>query len=290
MSNTNYIGRFAPSPSGPLHFGSLVTAVGSYLQAKAHHGQWLLRIEDIDPPRVAAGSAETILQQLQAFGLQWDGDVVYQSQRHHAYQQIIDQWLDDGLAYYCQCTRKVIKARGGIYDGHCRTLKLGAAPQRAIRVHCSSPAHGFNDRVQGWVALDPELAAEDLVIRRSDGYYAYNLAVVIDDRDSGITEIVRGSDLLQPTARQCNIYHLLDAQEPDYLHLPLACDAQGRKLSKQNHAPALDPLHIKEQLHAALNFLNHPVPTIWQQDEPDQLLPKMAGIWDYRRIKQPDSH
>ncbi|MFM2482152.1 tRNA glutamyl-Q(34) synthetase GluQRS [Celerinatantimonas sp. YJH-8] len=288
MNKTSYVGRFAPSPSGPLHFGSLVTALGSYLQAKSKQGQWLVRIEDIDPPRTVAGAAQIILQQLHTFGLHWDGPIIYQSQRTSLYQSYIDRWLEQGLAYYCQCTRREIKARGGIYDGHCRTLHLNAASQRAIRVHCPTPATGFFDQLRGWHPLKPALAHEDLVVRRSDGFYAYNLVVVIDDLDAGISEIVRGSDLLEPTARQCNMYRLLQAKEPDYLHLPLVRDNNGRKLSKQNHAPMLDPLHIQDQLHAALAFLNHPVPEIWKNESPARLLDKMASIWDCQRINWRD--
>ncbi|CAG9000030.1 MAG: Glutamyl-Q tRNA(Asp) synthetase [Candidatus Celerinatantimonas neptuna] len=282
MTHTPYIGRFAPSPSGPLHFGSLVTAVGSFLQAKSVDGRWLVRIEDIDPPREMPGADTIILKQLRKFGLNWDGDVIYQSCRHASYQRQIDRWLDQGHAYYCQCSRKEIKQRGGIYDGHCRNRHLTWG---AIRLHCPSPAAGFLDRLQGWISLDNALAHEDLVIRRSDGLYAYNLAVVVDDIFSEITEIVRGSDLLEPTARQCNIYRMLKAKEPTYLHLPLVCDAKGHKLSKQNHAPALDPYHVLEQLHDALAWLNHPVPTRWEKDPPHQLLSKMAKIWNYRDIQ-----
>lgn len=282
MTNTPYIGRFAPSPSGPLHFGSLVTAVGSFLQAKSVDGQWLVRIEDIDPPREMPGADKVILKQLRAFGLNWDGEVIYQSQRYASYQCQIDHWLEQGQAYFCQCSRREIKQRGGVYDGHCRNRHL---KHGAIRLHCPSPANGFLDRLRGWIPLDNALAHEDLAIRRSDGLYAYNLAVVIDDIFSEITEIVRGRDLLEPTARQCNIYRMLGAKEPAYLHLPLVCDANGIKLSKQNHAPALDSNHILEQLHDALAWLNHPVPAKWRQASPHQLLSKMAKIWDYRAIQ-----
>lgn len=284
MHNDLYIGRFAPSPSGPLHFGSLVTAVGSYLQARHCHGQWLVRIDDIDPPREVEGAGDKILEQLTDFGLWWDQKVVYQSQNHHHYQRQIDQWLANGSAYYCQCTRAQIRSSGGRYDGHCRHLQLPPSDHYAIRVHCSQPAEGFMDQRYGWQTLEPQLADEDMIIRRRDGFYAYNLAVVIDDRAAGVTEIVRGCDLLEPTARQCNIYRMLGVNEPTYLHLPLVVDAYGRKLSKQNHAPALTKEHCLTQLHEALAFLGHPVPPSWQNDTPHELLAKMATIWDYRAI------
>ncbi|MFM2486612.1 tRNA glutamyl-Q(34) synthetase GluQRS [Celerinatantimonas yamalensis] len=284
MKDSRYIGRFAPSPSGPLHFGSLVTAVGSFLQARSVAGRWLLRIEDIDPPREVSGAAQMIVQQLHDFGLDWDGPIVYQSQQYPRYQQQIEQWLAQGHAYYCQCTRKQIQARGGLYDGHCRTLGLTAAPDLAIRLHCEHPASGFYDQLRGYHPLAYELAQEDLIIYRRDGLYAYNLAVVLDDQAAGINEVVRGCDLLEPTARQCNIYRMLGAKEPNYLHLPLVCDATGRKLSKQNHAPALDKANVLPTLHAALAFLGHPVPPTWQQNSPRQLLGKMAQIWDKQSI------
>ncbi|CAG9295679.1 tRNA glutamyl-Q(34) synthetase GluQRS [Celerinatantimonas diazotrophica] len=285
MTNSAYIGRFAPSPSGPLHFGSLVTAVGSFLQARHYHGRWLVRIEDIDPPREVSGASDVILQQLNDFGLHWDDQVIYQSQHLNRYQRQIDTWLATGDAYYCQCTRKQIQVRnGGIYDGHCRFLALENKPGRAIRLHCNEPTYGFMDQLRGWQPLKKNLAHEDLIIFRRDGLYAYNLAVVLDDIDAHVSEIVRGSDLLEPTARQCNLYRMLKRREPDYLHLPLACDSTGRKLSKQNHAPALSQTHILKQLHDALAFLGHQVPNSWQQLPPPILLAKMAQVWDKRNI------
>ncbi|MFM2477570.1 tRNA glutamyl-Q(34) synthetase GluQRS [Celerinatantimonas sp. MCCC 1A17872] len=285
MAHTSYIGRFAPSPSGPLHFGSLVTAVGSFLQARHSYGRWLVRIEDIDPPREVPGASDMILKQLTDFGLYWDDEVIYQSQHLSRYQSQIDAWLATGDAYYCQCTRKQIQSRdGGIYDGHCRHLALEKAPGRAIRLHCTKPATGFTDQLRGWQPLKSELAHEDLVIFRRDGLYAYNLAVVLDDIDAKVSEVVRGSDLLEPTARQCNLYRMLNHDEPDYLHLPLACDSSGHKLSKQNHAPALSQEHILKQLQDALAFLGHEVPNSWAQLPPQKLLANMAQVWDKRNI------
>ena len=195
-----YIGRFAPSPSGPLHFGSLIAALGSFLQARARQGRWLVRIEDIDPPREMAGAAPLILQTLEAHGLQWDGEVMYQSRRHSRYDEIIDQLYRAGDLYWCRCTRREIMASGGFYNGHCRTLGL-TAEGSAARVRQHHPVYDFVDGLQGRIAVPAALAEEDFIVRRRDGLYAYNLAVVVDDMDCGITEIVRGADLLEPTVR-----------------------------------------------------------------------------------------
>ena len=193
MQESHYVGRFAPSPSGDLHFGSLIAALGSYLQARAQRGQWLVRIEDIDPPREVPGAAARILSALEHYGLHWDGQVIYQSQRHDAYRAALDLLQRQGLSYYCTCTRSRIQHIGGLYDGHCRDLQLG--PQgAAIRLRQTAPVYGFHDRLQGELHADPALAGEDFIIRRRDGLFAYNLAVVIDDHFQGVTEIVRGSD------------------------------------------------------------------------------------------------
>ncbi|WP_445401535.1 tRNA glutamyl-Q(34) synthetase GluQRS [Zobellella sp. An-6] len=248
-----YIGRFAPSPSGPLHFGSLIAALGSYLQAKANQGLWLVRIEDLDPPREVPGAADDILRTLDAFGLHWDGEVVYQSRCHDRYQAVLDDWAGRGLSYHCHCTRRMIAEAGGFYSGHCRDLRLPAAGA-AVRLRLERPIHDFEDRLQGRVAVAGPLAEEDFIIRRRDGLYAYNLAVVLDDAEAGVTEVVRGADLLEPTVRQIALYRLLGAPEPGWLHLPLATRG-GHKLSKQNHAPALDRRRPEMPLWQALAFL-----------------------------------
>ncbi|MBU3823830.1 MAG: tRNA glutamyl-Q(34) synthetase GluQRS [Candidatus Oceanisphaera merdipullorum] len=260
-----YIGRFAPSPSGPLHFGSLIAALGSYLQAKRHQGSWLLRIEDLDPPREVSGAADNILFTLDAFGLHWDGPLVYQSQRLGAYQAVLDEWTSQGLTYYCHCSRKMIAEGGGFYSGHCRALRLGPS-QAATRLVMTNPVYEFADQLQGCVKIPRALAEEDFIVRRRDGFYAYNLAVVLDDADAGITEVVRGADLLEPTGRQISLYQKLKAPIPSWLHLPLATLA-GNKLSKQNHATALDLNQASRQLCQALAFLGQAPPTtLWQED------------------------
>ncbi|WP_194437981.1 tRNA glutamyl-Q(34) synthetase GluQRS [Vibrio fluminensis] len=250
-----YIGRFAPSPSGPLHFGSLIAALGSYFQAKANQGQWLVRIEDIDPPREMEGAADLILRTLEAYQLEWDGEVVYQSQRHHLYQQQIDAWLASGQAYYCQCTRKEIKESGGYYLGTCREKQLTNDNPSATRLRMTEPVYEFIDQKHGLLKIPQALADEDFIIKRRDGLFAYNLAVVLDDIDQGVTEVVRGADLIEPTGRQISLYKMMGKQPISYLHLPLAMGDNGQKLSKQNHAPTIDNLNPKPALLEAMHFL-----------------------------------
>lgn len=250
-----YIGRFAPSPSGPLHFGSLIAALGSYFQAKSQRGTWLVRMEDLDPPREMPGAADIILRQLQAYGLQWDGEVMYQSQRHEAYQAQIEQWLDEGVAYYCRCTRKQIRAAGGYYPGTCRTAAITDGDGCAIRIKVAHPTYQFTDEQHDTITIPPALAEEDFIIKRRDGLFAYNLAVVLDDIEQGIIQVVRGADLIEPTGRQISLYRQLNAKPVSYLHLPLAVDEQGNKLSKQNHATAIDLQHPQPTLIRAMEFL-----------------------------------
>lgn len=254
---TSYIGRFAPSPSGPLHFGSLVAALGSYFQAKANHGKWLVRIEDLDPPREMPGAAEAILAALEAYELFWDGEVVYQSQRHHLYQAQIDAWIENGDAYYCQCTRKQIREHGGFYPGTCRDKNL---KDGAIRLKMTKPVASFVDQKHGTIQIPEQLVNEDFIIKRRDGLFAYNLAVVLDDINQGVTEVVRGADLIEPTGRQISLYQILGQPEVSYLHLPLAMDNNGNKLSKQNHATAIDIDNPKPALLCAMMFLGFDIP------------------------------
>ena len=254
LNTTPYIGRFAPSPSGPLHFGSLIAALGSFLRARSQGGKWLVRIEDIDPPREITGASSAILKTLEAYGLEWDDCVLYQSQRLEVYQAKIEQLLLNDQAYYCQCTRKQIQAMGGSYDGRCGQLTSGLT-SGAIRVRNPFAIDTFNDLHMGQVNVDKTFAAEDFIIKRSDGLYAYQLAVVLDDIHQQITEVVRGCDLLEPTCRQQSLYQTLQAPSPNWLHLPLACAEKGRKLSKQNHAPAIDNLQPQASINAALAFL-----------------------------------
>ncbi|MBU9819180.1 tRNA glutamyl-Q(34) synthetase GluQRS [Rahnella sp. BCC 1045] len=263
MPQNQYTGRFAPSPSGDLHFGSLIAALGSYLHARAQNGQWLVRIDDIDPPREIPGSADRILATLERYGLEWDGDVVWQSKRHDAYREVLDWLYQQQKSYYCTCTRQRITQSGGFYDGHCRGLNLGAE-NAAIRLHQTLPVYGFDDDFQGHLQAESQLAEEDFIIRRRDGLFAYNLAVVVDDHFQGVNHIVRGADLIEPTVRQISLYRHLGYPQPGYLHLPLALNENGDKLSKQNHAPALPEGDPRPVIINALKFLGQTLPENWQ--------------------------
>lgn len=276
-----YVGRFAPTPSGHLHFGSLIAALGSYLQAKNQQGQWKVRIEDIDPPREMAGASEHILHTLEAYGFEWDGKVVYQSQRHAFYLEHIHQWLKQGEAYFCQCTRKTIQTQGGVYQGHCRDKHH---QEGAIRLKNRFPVDRFYDQLHGWIALPAKWAHEDLLIQRRDGLFAYNLAVVLDDIEQGITEVVRGADLIDTTGRQIGLYQELQQMPVDYLHLPLAVTENGNKLSKQNHAPEIDSQDPKPALCAALQFLGQELPEIADDLSVSQLLQWGVNHWRLDRV------
>jgi len=254
------IGRFAPSPTGDLHFGSLISAVGSFLEAKTANGLWLLRIEDIDPPREVAGSASRIIKDLQNLGMQPDGPVLYQSTRLGAYELYVNQLLETGLAYPCACTRKDLPP-SGIYPGTCRDgISSGKAP-RAIRFRLADKICQFTDKVQGQITESPARNIGDFIIQRTDGLYAYQLAVVVDDDFQGITQVVRGADLLDSTGRQLCLQEALGLKSPDYMHLPLALSDDGKKLSKRVQA---DPVKHQDPAFAvatALIFLGQQPPT-----------------------------
>jgi len=253
LSNSRgYRGRFAPSPSGPLHFGSLVAALASYLDAKTHQGSWLVRMEDIDTPRVVQGADSAILTALEKFGLHWDEKVEYQSQRHTLYQDTLAQLKPD--LYACNCTRKMIKQAGGLYQGHCKSLALDFN-DHAIRLTQTHPVYQFTDLLQGQVNVPHDLADEDYIVKRRDGLFAYQLVVVVDDIEQKISRVVRGADLLEPTARQISLFKQLGHTVPEYAHVPLAVTEPGFKLSKQNHAPAINIDDPIPELLRALSFL-----------------------------------
>lgn len=259
-SQDSYRGRFAPSPSGFLHFGSLITALASFLDAKANvdskgnQGKWLVRIEDIDPPREQTGASAAILKTLDAFGLHWDEQVLYQSQQSDRYHHILIELQQRNLSYYCQCTRAEIKDLGGIYQGQCRTLN-NSQQHSATRLINHFGLYQFNDIFQGNVTCDKALAEEDFIIHRKDGLFAYQLAVVHDDIYQNITHVIRGCDLLEPTARQLTLFKTLNQKLPEYGHIPLATTKHGYKLSKQNNAPCIDDSKPQASLVAALSFL-----------------------------------
>ncbi len=250
----NYRGRFAPSPSGLLHFGSLIAALASFLDAKHHQGKWLVRIEDIDPPREQKGASSAILKTLESYGLHWDEQVLYQSNQSKLYQEVLAYLQQQRLSYCCQCTRAQIKALGGVYQGHCRTLK-NTQQNSATRLLNQHGLFHFKDIFQGNVNCDKSLASEDFIIHRKDGLFAYQLAVVVDDIEQNINTVIRGCDLLEPTARQLTLFKTLNKQAPQYGHVPLAITPKGFKLSKQNKAPAIDNNNPIQSLIAALAFL-----------------------------------
>lgn len=254
-----YIGRFAPSPTGPLHFGSLVAATASYLDARANGGKWLVRMEDVDRPRVQPGAADHILRTLEQFGFAWDWPVLFQSSRAERYREVLNWLRSADLAYACGCSRKDVAGR---YPGICRS---GVAPGRAARTWrvrtCGGARVRFVDRIQGLEEQDVEEYCGDFVVLRGDGCFAYQLAVVVDDWDQGVTDVVRGSDLLDSTARQIYLQQLLRAPTPRYLHTPVAVNAAGQKLSKQTRAPAVDPKDAVGLLMDTLTFLGQPVPS-----------------------------
>lgn len=265
MTTTPYRGRFAPSPSGPLHFGSLVAAMASYLDARSRGGEWLVRMEDVDPPRVVPGAADGILRTLDRFGFAWDGTVLYQSRRGEAYRAALEELRRLGLAYPCTCSRKTLAGTarrgvdGPVYPGTCRTLRRTSGPV-ALRFVVPLGRITFVDAVQGVVACDIAEECGDFVLRRADGVYTYQLAVVVDDAEQGITDIVRGADLLTSTPRQIALQQALGLPSLRYAHLPVALDEHGDKLSKQTQAQAVDEAKPLAGLRAAAAFLGMPTP------------------------------
>lgn len=256
------IGRFAPSPTGPLHFGSLVAAVASYCDAKSQGGQWLLRIEDVDTTRRVEGASEQIVQTLQRYGFMWDGDVIYQSQRTELYQQALDLLRDQDLAYPCTCSRKEIAdsstlqgIEGAIYPGNCLQHPVKPGIAAAWRLKTSDSVIGFDDLIQGQLQHNMAKDIGDFVVKRADGLFSYQLAVVVDDALQGVTHVVRGADLLNSTTRQIYLQQLLGYSTPVYAHIPVVINAEGQKLSKQTLAAELPSDNIMDVMIAALRFL-----------------------------------
>lgn len=273
----HYVGRFAPSPTGPLHFGSLVAAVASYLQARANNGRWLLRIEDIDPPREQAGASQLILSALDRYGFEWDSETIFQSQSIERHESALATLSDSGHTYRCRCSRKDLATAprgplGIIYPGFCRARS--ETGESAIRVQTDAIEIAFQDGLQGRVAQHLESESGDFVIRRRDGLIAYHLAVVVDDENQGITEIVRGIDLMDSTPRQIWLQKLLGFSTPGYLHLPVITNANGDKLSKLTGAAAIPMDGAEKTLVAALRAL---------RQEPDEQIvtASLPEIWNW---------
>ncbi|MDP1927342.1 MAG: tRNA glutamyl-Q(34) synthetase GluQRS [Thiobacillus sp.] len=290
MNPAPYLGRFAPSPTGPLHMGSLVAAVASYLDARAAGGRWIVRMDDLDRPRCTPGAAATILRQLEAYGMQWDGTVLYQSQRDDAYAAALDRLQVQGAAYPCACTRARLagaprNAAGEIiYPGTCRGGLPAGATARAWRVWTADVNTPFHDRIHG--DLQQNLATEvgDFVVKRADGLFAYQLAVVVDDAWQGVTHVVRGADLLWNTPRQIYLQTLLGLPTPVYAHVPLITNAVGQKLSKQTRAPALPLSGQSAVLAHALAVLGHPPPAELESAEPAGLLAWASTHWRIENV------
>lgn len=288
---TEYVGRFAPSPTGPLHFGSLVTAIASFLEARVRGGRWLVRIEDIDTPRNVRGAAQAILDTLHACGLAWDTDVVYQCTRLDAYNEALEHLRHTGLVYPCACSRRELDIRGVrgryglIYPGTCRAgLPENRAP-RSLRLRTHNEGIVIDDRIQGRFQQRLESEVGDFVLRRADGIVAYQLAVVVDDAWQGITEVVRGSDLLDSTPRQYYLQRLLGLPTPSYAHVPVVVDRSGAKLSKQTLAAPVDPQYPSRAIWQALSFLDQSPPEDLRNASPRQLLNHAMGVWSLERIQ-----
>lgn len=275
----SYIGRFAPSPTGPLHFGSLLTAVASYCDAKANHGKWLVRIEDTDIPRIYPNSETHILSCIDAFEFEPDAEIIFQKDRLAIYEQVLDQLKQQHAIYACQCTRKMLGSNH-IYAGTCRDLNLDFAEQ-AIRLKVDDLLICFEDRLQGRQCSNLKDDLGDFVLKRRDGIISYQLAVVVDDYLQGITHVVRGADLLDNTARQIWLGSILNYPSLSYMHLPLAMNDQGQKLSKQNLAQALDVSKASELLQQALLALGQPNVEL---NQPRIMLQQAVQQWDVNLI------
>lgn len=284
------VGRFAPSPSGPLHFGSLVAAVSSYAEARHRGGRWLVRIEDLDPPRTVPGAADDILRTLESHALLWDGQVVYQSRRSPAYRAALDRLSQQGDTYGCTCSRKQIAAvarhgsSGYVYPGTCRGKPRAERGSSAIRVRVSPVPVVFVDQIHGRTQQNLETEVGDFVVRRADGIFAYQLAVVVDDADAAVSQVVRGMDLFDSTPRQVYLQRLLGLNTPSYVHVPLAVNRHGSKLSKMTQAPAIDPLRPSTGLLAALHFLGQDPPAALCGEPAEAVLTWAVAHWALDRV------
>lgn len=278
-----YRGRFAPSPTGPLHLGSLFTALASYLQARAHGGAWLIRIDDVDCARAVPGAADAILTTLERFALFWDGAVVYQTQRTANYQTAIEHLSDQGRLYACTCTRKSL-VQWPRYPGLCRGRRNTAAMPHALRLITQGEVVTVLDRLQGTYRQDFDREVGDFIVRRSDGIHAYHLATVVDDAEAGITEVVRGVDLLESTPRQVLLQRALNLQTPAYLHVPVLVDKAGIKLSKQTGAAPVDIGNPGKVLYSLLPLLGLTPPTELSNAPADVILNWAVAGWGQRRL------
>lgn len=261
------MGRFAPTPTGPLHFGSLLAALASYLDAKSQQGTWLIRIEDLDPPREDPNASASILRTLEAYGFEYDGEIRYQSTRHEAYQAFLEHLISQGLAFPCQCSRSQLAGR--VHLGKCSCKEVENVAWRFLS---GTGMHSFTDRIQG-EHREHLNTLGDFILKRKDGPWAYQLAVVCDDIDQGVTHIVRGIDLIDSTARQAQLYQALQQKAPSYAHIPVALEANGQKLSKQNLAQALPTQSIAQTLFTTMVWL--------KQNPPPELKGSIKELLDW---------
>ena len=296
-NTSNYRGRFAPSPSGPLHFGSLITALASFLDARKHRGQWLVRMEDLDPPREQPGAADLILQSLEDHHLFWDESVLYQSQRHEAYENCLRELQQKNWIYACDCSRQLLQQDQGIYQGRCRNRQTDIQSPFALRLKLydlpditTADELMFDDLIQGKQIQNLRTQAGDIILKRRDGFYAYQLAVVLDDIDQNITHIIRGRDLLDVTARQIFFFQLLQKPVPIFGHLPLALMPNGQKLSKQNQAPAIESNKAALNLWNALVFLGQNPPVDLKDALPAEILNWAIEHWLLSAVSQRDQY
>jgi len=285
-----YRGRFAPSPTGPLHIGSLVSAVASYCEAKSRQGLWLLRIEDLDPPREIKGATHSIISTLEKFGFEWDEDILYQSKRTDLYLDTIDALKQEGQIYSCQCSRAEIKKTGtptpfGIrYAGTCLKKTLEEVRAKSIRIKVPDEIIQFKDRIQGNYQQNLQQDIGDFIIKRADGEIAYQLAVTVDDAQQNITDIVRGSDLLDSTPRQIYLQRLLNYRQPGYAHVPVIVNKRNEKLSKQTYAKPVDPSQSSLTLFQCLCYLGQNPPDLLQHASQNEIWAWAIGNWQLQNI------
>ena len=286
-TNIPYIGRFAPSPTGPLHFGSLLAALASYLDAKSNHGQWLIRMEDLDPPREMIGAKDLILKALDTYGLHSDQAVVYQSQRSDIYQSVLDKLIAQQKVFPCGCSRKQLAHSLGIHFGNCNAEMNDSDIQFAWRLDSQQDTSNsymdsatFYDQLQGSFSQSIEQTIGDFVVKRKDQLWAYQLAMVVDDYLQGITHVVRGIDLIDSTLRQNMLQNSLNYPIPHYAHIPVACADNGQKLSKQNLAPALDLHNPQSTIWRALSWLKQEPPKNLRSASVKELLTWGIAHWN----------
>lgn len=282
---SSYVGRFAPSPTGPLHLGSLYTALASFIDARYHNGQWRLRIDDLDTPRNVQGASDAILRCLEQFELYWDGEVYYQSQHVSRYHALLHDLIHAGQIYACRCSRKQL-AQQLIYPGNCREAHFPDNEQAALRVKINAQPIDFEDDCQGKISQKLTEEQGDFIVRRRDQIIAYQFAVVVDDHDQGVNHVVRGVDLLDSTAKQIHLHQQLGFKLPNYLHLPILVDAQGQKLSKQTLAAPVDTQNPSLTLWRLLKMLRQNPPENLRKMAINEQLQWAIGHWQPHALKK----